>query len=51
MTTYTSLSTLKSDPENTRRIQAKVLRQCKIKLPSHGLYNLKLILVNSELAI
>ncbi|KAL0899036.1 hypothetical protein Bca101_082997 [Brassica carinata] len=50
MTTYTSLSYLKPDPENKQSIQVKLLRHWKIKLQSPGLYNLKLILVDSEVS-
>lgn len=43
MTTYISLFTLNPTQENTQHIQVKLLRKWKIKLPSCGLYNLKLI--------
>ncbi|KAG2328811.1 hypothetical protein Bca52824_011539 [Brassica carinata] len=48
MTTYRSLSTLNPGQENTQLIRVKLLRRWKIKLSSPRLYNLKLILVDSE---
>ncbi|KAF2564322.1 hypothetical protein F2Q70_00016977 [Brassica cretica] len=48
MTTYTSLSTLNPDQEDTQLIQVKLLRRWKIELSSPRLFNLKLIFVDSE---